>query len=152
MTTIIGNIIDGLGAASMGKEPWGCKGSIELQMKYFEKNHKFFYYKICNCYFGTINIEVDDRKSIYNNIDWDYKFYNIAWIPNTKKWFEDIYFKRININFNDSLFNSWLYYASKSPHQKNQNSNLIEVLAPYIPKSAINKKIILSYFNEKNNI
>lgn len=52
-----------------------------------------------------------------------------------------IYFlKKINIEFNKKIYTAWIYYASKSPHQKNIESNIIEILSPYISNIKNQKK------------
>lgn len=140
MEYIDGNIVKGFGVASGGNLNWNYRGSIEMQMDYFKQVDKNFYKKISNCFLGTLNIFIENRRYLYDKISWDFKFFNARWISQSQNWSEDLFFKKINIEFNKKIYTAWIYYASKSPHQKNMESNIIEILSPYISNIKNQKK------------
>jgi len=128
MIKIDGIVVPGFQIASGNNEdtPFG-HSTIALQKPYFEQ----LGLNLNNMFNGTINLQATKYKSIKLTKP-TYCFKRVQWIDGFSA--EDFAFIPIEILFNNKRYNGFIYQPLKESKIGHfQPSNVLEILAPFIP-------------------
>ena len=124
-------------ASGMAEDNPYEKGTIEMQLPFFQ----VLGLNLSSFYRGTLNINIAPHT--FKVIKPQHTFSKVKWHPDYPT--EDFSFTPCEIEFNNIVYNGWVYY----PHPETkighfQNPSIIEAIAPKIPNIRYGERIAIA--------
>jgi hypothetical protein len=113
-------------------------GTIEMQTPFFQA----LGLDLTEYFKGTLNISISP--STFQLINPEFTFRQVEWTDRHPP--EDFSFSRCRLLFQNSTYNSWIYYPHPETKKRNfQNPSIIEIIALPIPNIKYGDRVEIEY-------